>query len=148
MRIKFSTFISLATISLLAAGCAGPERKFGRGLNNMTELVRGGEVRRSMEQSMIFGNTDAAYTTGFLHGFNRGLERTFVGVYEVVTAPIPDHKNKDYGPIMRPENPVYPDSYKPNWIADQIVSPDASLGFGGGDIAPMMPGSRFRIFDN
>jgi hypothetical protein len=32
-------------------------------------------------------------------------------------------------------------------LSDQITSPDTSLGFGGGDIAPMIVGSRFHIFD-
>src|SRR5438270_39251 len=115
MRIKFAAFITLAATSLLVVGCAGPERKLGRGLNNMTELLRGGEVRRSFEQTAIFGNTDTAYTTAVIHGMNRAFCRTGVGIWEVLTAPIPNHMHpKDYGPIIRPENPVYPDSYKPN----------------------------------
>jgi len=28
------------------------------------------------------------------------------------------------------------------------LQPDTALGFSGGDLAPMIPGSRFRIFDN
>ena len=63
-------------------------------------------------------------------------ERTGVGIYEVVTFPFPNHSPMNYDPIFLPANPVYPDSYKPNYLADQIVSPDTSLGFGGGDIAP------------
>ena len=148
MRIKFSHFVFLAATTLLAVGCAGPERKFGRGLNNLTEFPRGGEMRRSFEQATLFGNSDAAYTSGMMHGFNRSMKRTFVGVYEVLTFPIPDHKHNDFGPIMRPEHPVYPDAYKPNWIADQIIATDTALGFSGGDVAPFLPGSRFRIFDN
>ncbi|MGZ4974421.1 MAG: hypothetical protein ACXWDN_16800, partial [Limisphaerales bacterium] len=70
-------------------------------------------------------------------------------IYEMATAPLPnDWQTKDYGPIYRPEWPVYPDSYRPRWIADEFVSPDAALGFGGGDVMPFIPGSRFRIFDN
>jgi len=45
-------------------------------------------------------------------------------------------------------NPVYPDSYKPHLLADPTFGPDNSLGFSGGDVAPIIPGSRFRIFDN
>jgi hypothetical protein len=42
---------------------------------------------------------------------------------------------------------VYPDSYTPKLIADPTFGPDGALGFSGGDVAPMIPGSRFRIFD-
>ncbi len=148
MHKTISAILSLTAVSLLISGCAGPEHKLGRGMNNMTEIIRGGEMRRSFEQSIVFGNSDAAYTTGVIHGFNRGMARTGTGLYEVITFPFPNHSHGDYGPVFRPENPVYPDSYKPNWIADQVISPDVSLGFGGGDIAPFIPGSRFRVFDN
>ncbi len=156
MHKTVTALLSLAAVSLLVSGCAGPEQKLGRGLTNMGEIVRGGSFRRSFEQTTVFGNSDAAYTTGAIKGFDRGIARTFSGLYEVVTFPIPNHAHGDYGPIYHPHtsnfadsiNPVYPDSYKPNWIADQVISPDASLGFGGGDIAPFVPGSRFRIFDN
>jgi len=36
--------------------------------------------------------------------------------------------------------------YKPKMIADSIVSTDAR-GLQRGDVVPMIPGSRFRIFD-
>ena len=130
-------------LSLFAIGCAGPEQKMGRGINNITEFIRGGEIRRSMEQTAMFQGPNVGYTTGFLHGFNRSLCRTFVGAYEVVTAPIPP-----YGPVIFPANPVYPENYKPNILSDSIFSTDTNLGFGGGDIAPMIQGSRFHIFDN
>ena len=87
-------------------------------------------------------------TVGFIHGVDRSVERTCIGFYEVLTFPIPNHPPLDYGPIMRPANPVYPDSYKPNAVMSSSYSPDASLGFSGGDVAPIIPGSRFRIFDN
>jgi hypothetical protein len=70
-----------------------------------------------------------------------------VGFYEVLTFPIPNYKNKDYGPIWKPEAAGFPDSYKPGTFADSILSTDSALGFGHGDIAPMIPGSRFRIFE-
>jgi putative exosortase-associated protein (TIGR04073 family) len=102
-----------------------------------------------MEQTVVLKNPEAGYTAGFFHGLNRSLARTGVGLYEIVTAPMPnDWCTKDYGPIYRPEWPVYPDSYRPHWISAEFVSPDANLGFAGGDIMPLLPGSRFRIFDN
>ncbi|HEX4122783.1 MAG TPA: exosortase system-associated protein, TIGR04073 family [Verrucomicrobiae bacterium] len=145
---KSSIFLSLLSVAFIVAGCAGPEEKLGRGIDNVTEFGRLGEIRRSMEQTAIFGAPDEVMTTGFFHGFNRSLERTGVGAYEILTFPLPNHPAGDYGPIMHPADPVYPESYKPNWMADTTFSADTSLGFSGGDIAPFIPGSRFRIFDN
>jgi hypothetical protein len=44
-------------------------------------------------------------------------------------------------------SPVYPDSYTPNLVEDSSFATDTNLGFSGGDVNPLMPGSRFRIFD-
>jgi putative exosortase-associated protein (TIGR04073 family) len=148
MLKKSSLYLSLAAIAFVVAGCAGPEEKLGRGLNNLGEFARGGELRRSIEQDAIFGAPADGPAVGFIHGVDRSFERTFAGAYEVLTFPIPNHSPSDYGPIFHPADPVYPDSYKPNWIADTTLAPDSSLEFSGGDIAPFIPGSRFRIFDN
>jgi putative exosortase-associated protein (TIGR04073 family) len=148
MLKKFCVFLSLAAISIVIVGCAGPEEKLGRGFNNMAEFARGGEMRRSVEQSAIFGSPANGPTTGVIHGFNRSVARTFTGLYEVLTFPIPNRSPGDYGPIYYPADPVYPDSFKPNWLADTTLAPDTSLEFSGGDLAPFIPGSRFRIFDN
>lgn len=142
MRKLISSAVATLAIGMFATGCAGPEQKFGRGISNVTEFARMGEIRRSMEQTAIWEGTDKAYTTGFIRGFNRSLARTAVGAYEVITFPFPT-----YDPIFLPSEPVYPDSYTPNLIADSTFGPDAALGFSGGDIAPMIPGSRFRVFD-
>ena len=141
MRKTISLLVCVGA-ALLAVGCAGPERKLGRGLNNFTELVRMGEIRRSMEQTALWENTEAAYTTGFLRGLNSSIRRTAVGAFEIVSFPIPS-----YEPYLLPENPIYPDSYRPRLIADPTFGPDSSLGFSGGDVVPFFPGSRFRIFD-
>ena len=142
MRTSLSLLAALTAVILLSVGCAGPERKLGRGMLNATEFARMGEIRRSMEQTALWENTDAAYTTGLLHGINRSVARTAVGLYEIVTFPIPS-----YDPVFLPEYPVYPDSYRPHLIEDPTFGPDAALGFSGGDVAPMVPGSRYRIFD-
>ena len=147
MRKTYSFILPLLGAAVIMAGCAGPEQKLGRGMNNVTELVTMGELRRSIEQTTVLGNPGEGYTTGVFHGINRAFERTGAGVYEVATFPFPNHKPHDYGPVFFPANPVNPDSYKPNWYSDQMTSPDTALGFGGGDIAPFMPGSRFHIFD-
>lgn len=138
-------------LGLLVAGCAGPSKKLGRGVNNVTEFARLGEIRRSMEQTYLWDGPNAAYTTGVITGFNRSMVRTMVGAFEVVTFPIPG-----YDPILRPGGPILhdasvgpptPDSYTPNIISGSTTETDVNLGFSGGDIAPFVPGSRFRIYD-
>jgi putative exosortase-associated protein (TIGR04073 family) len=143
LNMRRSIFLLAGAVAaVFVAGCAGPSAKLGRGLNNVTELVRGGEIRRSMEQTALWENTETAYTTGFIRGFNASVKRTAVGAFEIVSFPFPS-----YDPYLLPENPVYPDSYRPKLLADPTFGPDNSLGFSGGDVAPFIPGSRFRIFD-
>ena len=102
-----------------------------------------------MEQAALFEGPDAGYGAGFITGLNRTLARTGIGIYEVVTAPIPN-PGRGYDPIctnyLTPK-PAYPDSYTPGLIEDSAFSTDTNLGFAGGDISPVIPGSRFRIFD-
>src|SRR5437773_4745339 len=50
-------------VGLLASGCAGPEKKFGRGMNNMFEIVRMGDMRRTVEQTALFESSETAYGT-------------------------------------------------------------------------------------
>jgi putative exosortase-associated protein (TIGR04073 family) len=151
MRARNIILALLAVGMATTVGCSGPEKKLGRGLTNLTEFTRLGEIRRSVEQSAVWGDSNNAYTSGVIHGFNKSVVRTVVGAFEVLTFPIPG-----YGPYLKPGNalfpdmtvgPVYPDSYRPQFLADSAVMPDAQLGFYGGDVAPMIPGSRFRIFD-
>ena len=133
-------------VGVLVSGCAGPEKKFGRGMNNLFEIVRMGDMRRTVEQTALFESSDTAYGTGFFRGLNRSLARTGVGIYEVVTFPIPS-----YDPVWTSyltPNPVYPDSYKPRLMEDSTFATDTHIGFSGGDVAPFIPGSRFHVFDN
>lgn len=164
--MRITTCLALAGAAALLIGCAGPEKKLGRGLLNVTEFTRGGELHRSMEQTYLWENTDSTYTTGFIRGMNRSFARTGIGIYEILTFPFPSYdplltstnriypdpnvRNKSYpwGGMVLSEYPTYPDSYRPGIIADSIFQTDTSLGFSGGDVAPMVPGSRFRIFDN
>ncbi len=108
----------------------------------MGEPFRGGEMRRSIEQSMLFETPNAGYTKGFIHGFNRTVARTAYGVVEVATFPFPKYEPKYY-----PLAPVYPSSYRPGRFADQVFATDTSFGYSGGDVAPMIPGSRFKVFE-
>jgi putative exosortase-associated protein (TIGR04073 family) len=143
---KTIPLLALALVAVaLSTGCANTERKLGRGISNIMEPLRMGEIRRSVEQTALFDSPDAAYSTGFIRGLNRTIARTGIGIYEIVTAPIPP-----YDPVCTAyltPNPVYPDNYTPNIIEGSTFATDTNLGFSGGDVAPMMPGSRFRIFD-
>ena len=143
-----TTLPFLALALMLTAGCehvSNTEKKFGRGLSNTSEIIRGGEFRRTMEQTALFDSPDMAYGTGFIRGLNRTFARTGIGIYEMITAPFPP-----YGPVATDHfapGPVYPDNYTPALMEDSMFATDSNLGFSGGDVAPMIPGSRFRIFD-
>lgn len=143
-----NTVFALGALALvvLAAGCAGPEEKLGRGFGNVGEVVRAGEFQRATEQSSLFTGTDTGYTTGVVKGVNKTLARTGVGLYEIVTFPLPP-----YHPVCRDylqAYPQYPDSYHPRKVSAPQMDTDHYLGFSGGDVAPWFPGSRFRVFDN
>ena len=145
MRKTFPLLLAAVAIAALVSGCANAERKFGRGMSNLLEPIRLGELRRTMEQTALSDGPDVAYTTGFIRGLNRTLARTGLGAYEMVTAPFPP-----YDPVLTDylaPTPVYPDSYRPGLVADSTFATDTDLGFSGGDVAPMIPGSRFRVFD-
>ncbi len=144
MRKSLSLLAAAAAVVLLATGCAGPEKKLGRGLNNMGEIVRMGEMRRSVEQAGVWHGPQAAYGRGFISGFNRSMVRFGTGVYEVLTFPIPS-----YDPVLtsyQTPSPNFPDSYRPGLPNDPIFDTDTALGFSGSDVAPIVPGSRFAIF--
>jgi putative exosortase-associated protein (TIGR04073 family) len=145
MKIPFYLAV-VGAAAFFLTGCAGPEQKLGRGMSNMFEPVRGGEFRRSMEQGAVFGGPDMAFTTGVIHGVNRTVGRTALGVFEVVTFPIPP-----YHPIATKHfsaAPAYPDNYSPGKPEDAMFETDNNLDFSGGDVAPWFPGSKFRVFDN
>ncbi|HKQ38969.1 MAG TPA: exosortase system-associated protein, TIGR04073 family [Verrucomicrobiae bacterium] len=157
--------LGLGLVAWSLAGCAGPTDKLGRGIRNSTELLRGGQIRRSMEQTALWEGPDAAYTTGLIRGMNRTLARTGLGFYEVVTFPFPPYhplltptydlypdesirtKTYPWGGMVLDADPPYPANYYPKLISDSIFDTDTALGFGSGDVLPKVPGSRFRIFD-
>lgn len=146
--------ISIIALTTLAAvftsGCAGPQQKLGRGISNTFEITRMGDWRRSVEQTSVFEGPSAGYTTGTVKGLSRTVARTGVGIFEVLTFPIP-MPGSGYGPIFPhylPPGPAYPDSYKPGLISGSTFNTDTYIGMSGGDIAPFVPGSRFKIIDN
>jgi len=158
------TALSLFALAAAAAftGCAGPENKFGRGLNNLTEMARGGEMRRAMEQTALWEGASHVPTVGFARGLTRTLARTGIGLYEVVTFPFPPYspllvpksrlypdssirtRTYPWGGLELSENPVFPDSYAPGVRSSSLFDTDTSLGFSGGDVCPWFPGSRFN----
>jgi putative exosortase-associated protein (TIGR04073 family) len=149
MRNTAPVLAVLVIAGALVAGCAGPEKKLGRGMNNTMDIVRLGEFRRSMEQGALFQNADYAYSTGMVKGLGRTFARMGLGIYEVVTFPLKNSK-EGYDPICAdsfPPGSVYPDSYTPTLVEESTFSTDTNLGFAGGDVMPNIPGSRFRIFD-
>jgi putative exosortase-associated protein (TIGR04073 family) len=127
-------------VALLLTGCASAEKKLGRGISNAFEPFRMGEFSRSYEQTYLYEGPDVASTRGVIQGVNRTIGRTAVGLFEIVTFPIPSD------PYFKPANPVYPDSYTPHASDNSAISTDARLGFDGGDSAAFIPGSRFTVF--
>lgn len=131
----------------------------------MTEIVRGGEMQRSIEQTGLWDGPTAARTTGFARGFTRTMARTGIGLYEVVTFPLPpyrplltpeyrmypDHSvtttKANWGGLRLPEKPSFPAAYTPGFDGG-VFDTDTHLGFSDGDIAPEVAGSRFRVFDH
>ena len=146
MRNVLPLLATLVTAGALCSGCSSAETKLGRGMSNMMEFARLGEIRRSVEQTALFDDDGGPhYATGFVRGFTKSVARTGVGVYEVVTAPFPP-----YDPVFTDylsPNPVHPDNYEPGLIEDSLFATDTNMGFIGGDVAPFIPGSRFKIFN-
>jgi len=169
MRKSFVLLTLAGVLALFTAGCSGPSYKLGRGLNNLTEPFRMGEMRRSVEQAQLWNGPRNAFKFGAIQGFNRTLVRTGIGLVEIVTFPFPSYEpfylKKKYpsngdvyigGPYrtdqiwsldFMSEDPRYPDSYSPGPYSDGIFATDTALGFAAGDVFPGIMGSRFHIFD-
>lgn len=170
--LKPHRYLPLLVVPLLAAGCAGPEKKLGRGFHNMTEFARGGEMARSVEQTTVWEGTDRGMTTGFVRGFNRSVARTAIGVAEVATffapwpkkggtwtydasylpdAPLyPDYSvatySEPWGGMRLPEYAGTPDSYRTQWpAASGVLDTDSELGVTGGSVLPIFPFGGFSI---
>ena len=97
-----TTLLALAALTaLFTSGCAGPDHKLGRGFDNTFEIVRMGEMRRTIEQTSIFESPGIGMTAGVIHGFNRSLGRTGLGLFEMATFPLP------------PYDPIFTKYFKP-----------------------------------
>jgi putative exosortase-associated protein (TIGR04073 family) len=83
-------------------GTAGPFEKAGRGLSNVTLgfLVEWPKtvVVETEAHGPAFG-----MTVGLIKGMGLGVGRTLLGVYELVTFPLPN--GSDYEPVMEPGTP-------------------------------------------
>lgn len=86
-----------------ADGAAGAWEKAGRGLGNLTLgfLVEWPKtvVHESHARGPAFG-----LTVGLIKGMALGVGRTLVGVYELLTFPLPN--GSDYGPVLEPGSPL------------------------------------------
>jgi len=136
----------LTVVTVIASGCAGTEEKMGRGITNATEPARMGEMSRSIEQSAEWDGPMAGYTTGVVKGFDHTLERTGLGVVEIITAPFPP-----YHPIFTkyvPAAPGYPDNNPPSLPDDPALATDTYIGFSGGDEGVFFPGCTFNVYNH
>ncbi len=146
MRNAIHLLALVALTALFTAGCAGPEQKMGRGISNTVAIINLGEINRGVEQAAVMGDPGPGYATGLVHGFDQSVKRLGLGIYEIVSFPFPP-----YHPILTkyvPPGPQFPDSYRPGLIESTPFQTDTYFGFSGGDVAPMIPGSRFSIFPN
>ena len=158
---KLATLLSAVFAIALLTGCDGPARKLGRGIRNFKEPFRLGELSRSVEQTGLFDGPEEAYTTGVLRGITRTFARSAIGISEILTFPIP---TPTYDPYFFPnswfQDPFrkveadpfradlnYPDNYRPGKRHDPIFATDTAIGFAGGELIPMIPGARFRVFE-
>lgn len=58
MPMRILNILALTIAAVVMTGCGAAERKLGRGMNNSMELFRGGEMRRSIEQSGLWEGPD------------------------------------------------------------------------------------------
>ncbi len=84
-------------------GAPGAWEKAGRGLGNLMLgfLVEWPKtvVHESDARGPAFG-----LTVGLIKGMALGVGRTLVGVYELLTFPLPN--GSDYGPVLEPGSPL------------------------------------------
>ena len=147
MRNIFPFLATLVIAGALASGCANTEKKLGRGMSNMTEFARLGEMRRSIEQTALFDQPGGHYATGFIRGLTKTFARTGVGIYEVVTAPFPPYDPVLHRlPLAQPR--VSGQLPARTSLTIQCLRRTTDMGFSGGDIAPYIPGQPVQDFQH
>jgi putative exosortase-associated protein (TIGR04073 family) len=164
--------LPVLVLPALVVGCAGPEKKLARGLSNVTEFARFGEISRSVEQTTLWDGPGKGTTLGFIRGFNRSMARTLIGAAEVATfyapsphdgfsewsydasytpdGPIyPDYSVATYtepwGGMRLPESPGAPDSFHQSYQATTALDTDSEMGITGGSVFSAFPLGRFKM---
>ena len=138
------TFLSVVALAaLFTSGCAGPEEKLGRGMSNFPKLPAWAKCASPSSKPPCL---------------SRPTPATPSDLFAVSTAPwrAPEwaflksslFRSRPIIPFTYSPRPVYPDSYTPGLISDSMFDTDTYIGFSGGDVAPFVPGSRFKVFDN
>lgn len=102
MRVKifliFLIICGLLTIDYRLVYAGDPIEKLGRGVTNTAtgwlEIFK--EIKRYSEKSDMAG-----YITGSFKGIFKAVGRTLVGVYDMVTFPLPLPRR--YEPVIEPE---------------------------------------------
>lgn len=97
-----TTWIALIAVLLVAAlsACAvadGPAKKLGRGAANIVTSPL--EILKSVQDTSKESGYIAGFTWGPVKGIFKTITRATVGVYEIVTFPIP--MPRDYKPILK-----------------------------------------------
>jgi len=144
MRNALSLLALFAAVAVISSGCAGTEDKMGRGIRNVTEPVRMGDMRNSVEQTTVWHGPMDGLTVGVVRGFDHTLERTGLGAVEIITAPFPP-----YHPIFTqyiPAEPTFPDGNVMGTPNDPTFQTDTYVGFSSGTELAFVPGSRFDVF--
>ena len=100
-RVIGGLFIFAIILGFSATQCSADDaaRKLGRGLANT--LFGIAEVPIQVQKTLDTEGSGAAATYGVLKGFGRFFMREGVGIYEVLTFPIPYPRY--YEPIIEPE---------------------------------------------
>ena len=140
------SLLALLGIAVALTGCAGSEEKMGRGMRNTFDIVRLADMRSSVEQAYVWNGPMSGATTGVIKGADRSIERTGLGIVEMITAPFPP-----YHPIFTkyiPAYPDYPDSFKPGLPDDPLFHTDIYTGYTGGGELNIVPGSTFDVFNH
>ncbi len=140
--VKSASFLAAVGAVSLLTGCTSMEQKLGRGISNVMEPLRGGELTRSTEQTYLADGPIAARSYGVVHGVARTIQRTAVGAFDIVTFPIPTD------PLITPSEPVYPDSVKPQMAGNMGVFSSRHVGIDNGAVLPGLGTAMFDPLEN
>lgn len=88
--------------TVTADGAPGPWKKAGRGLSNVT-LGFVVEWPKTVAHESETHGPAFGLTVGLIKGIGLGVGRTLLGVYELLTFPLPN--GSDYAPILEPGTP-------------------------------------------